>query len=466
MSCWRCALLVLLLAGPPLVAQVPDNVTKLLLAPAGESSPALKYQLLPDVPEQIPGNAVVHYYRAFSPEWYYRQNQVKTAQKLYAALQAAPSSLTGNELDWVRTTGQARELDLGAQSAYCDWQLNERVRSEGVEMLLPDMQSFRQLSVFLAVRTRLEIADRNFDKSVASLQTGLKLARDISQAPMLICALVGAGGAEIQLNQIETLMQTPGAPNLYWALTGLPRPFIDLRNALGGEKQLLYADMPLLKEIESAPFGPEQVKALTAQFEKMLSRRDQPERRLPPGKAGVLASALLAYPRAKHSLTEQGWTPATIETYPALQIVCIYYLHEFVQARDDMFKWAALPYWKAAPQMQSLEQALMVRTNDRANGPLLDLVSPGRHTVTSANRVERRIAALRTIEAIRLYAAAHKGNLPATLADVRAIPVPEDPMTGKAFSYSVRDNHFTLTGAAPRDDDPSLTIIYEVTISR
>ena len=33
---------------------------------------------------------------------------------------------------------------------------------------------------------------------------------------------------------LEDLIQAPGAPNLYWALANLPRPFLDLSDAPGG----------------------------------------------------------------------------------------------------------------------------------------------------------------------------------------------------------------------------------------
>ena len=47
--------------------------------------------------------------------------------------------------------------------------------------------------------------------------------------------------------------------------------------------------------------------------------------------------------------------------------------------------------------------------------------------VIVANRVERRMAALRVIEALRLHAAAHEGRLPDRLAEVREVPVPNGP---------------------------------------
>ena len=50
-------------------------------------------------------------------------------------------------------------------------------------------------------------------------------------------------------------------------------------------------------------------------------------------------------------------------------------------------------------------------------------------------QVRQTIAALRVVEAIRLYGAAHDGSLPAKLADVTDVPIPIDPTTGQPFVY-------------------------------
>ena len=88
------------------------------------------------------------------------------------------------------------------------------------------------------------------------------------------------------------------------------------------------------------------------------------------------------------------------------------------------------------------------------------------HTTTT--RLDRRIAALRCIEAIRLYAAAHNGKLPSSLEDVTEVPIPTDPMTGKAFQYKVSGETATLTGGAPGGDkaDGYNTLIYELILRK
>ena len=39
------------------------------------------------------------------------------------------------------------------------------------------------------------------------------------------------------------------------------------------------------------------------------------------------------------------------------------------------------------------------------------------------------------MEAVHLYAAGHDGKLPASLGDVKDVPIPDDPVTGQPFGY-------------------------------
>jgi hypothetical protein len=64
--------------------------------------------------------------------------------------------------------------------------------------------------------------------------------------------------------------------------------------------------------------------------------------------------------------------------------------------------------------------------------------------------LERDIAALRVIEALRMYAAAHDGQLPKALDEITAVPVPPNPATGKPFVY--RLNGTTAVVELPQSD--------------
>ena len=108
----------------------------------------------------------------------------------------------------------------------------------------------------------------------------------------------------------------------------------------------------------------------------------------------------------------------------------------------------------------------------RIGGPGLSLpglLLPAVHKVTEASaKLDRRICALRCVEAIRLYAAVHDGQLPARLAAITEVPMPDDPMTGRAFQYELAGGTATLTASPPGRDQPYAfnSFKYEITIVR
>jgi hypothetical protein len=71
------------------------------------------------------------------------------------------------------------------------------------------------------------------------------------------------------------------------------------------------------------------------------------------------------------------------------------------------------------------------------------------------------------VEAIRLYAADHKGELPAKLCDI-SVPLPVDPITGKPFRYAVESGTAHLRGTPPKgqEDNPPFNIHYEITVRK
>ena len=79
-------------------------------------------------------------------------------------------------------------------------------------------------------------------------------------------------------------------------------------------------------------------------------------------------------------------------------------------------------------------------------------------------RADRQVAALRVIEAIRLYAAAHDGRLPESLDQITEVPVPDDPATGEPFIYRAADSAAILHG--PRADLRYPWPTYRITIRR
>jgi hypothetical protein len=464
-------LLVVAALAAPAAAQAPKpEPVKLTLPPAAEPVPALKYMLLPELSEKEPGNAVLLYYRAFSPEWWSYAHQRPIKEKVDRAAETPIAELKNSDLRWLLEYRALREVDRAARREYCDWDLARRLREEGINLLIPDVQAVREFATFLVVRARLEMAEGRLDKAVYTLQTGFALGRHAGDGPTLIQALVGVAIASRMTTQVEDLMRQPGAPNLYWALTDLPRPFIDLRTAIQGEKLWLYGTWPELRgigDLHGSSLSPKQRERLQAIAEQIYTEGS--DTKGAEARLATIALVAKAYPGAKRALLEAGHKPEEVEALPAIQVVLIQSLRDYERLRDDSFKWMALPYPEALPGLERAEQSLKEARVRMAGIPIAETFLPATIKVSSAcARLDRRIAALRCVEALRLYAAAHDGKLPPALADVKEVPVPSDPMTGKPFEYKVNGDTATISAGPPHGGwaIPQDTLIYELTIRK
>jgi hypothetical protein len=188
-----------------------------------------------------------------------------------------------------------------------------------------------------------------------------------------------------------------------------------------------------------------------------------------PHRLATITQVAKAYPDAKRALIASGRNAEVVEAMPAVQVVMIESVREYERFRDDLFKWMALPYAEARPGLLRVDKQLRELRARHKGIPIAATMLPAIlkvHTVTT--RLDRRIAALRCIEAIRLYAAAHDGKLPATLDDVKEVPIPTDPMTGKGFQYKVSGDTATLTAGAPGGEtvNASNTLSYELTLRK
>src|SRR5260370_13247369 len=99
--------------------------------------------------------------------------------------------------------------------------------------------------------------------------------------------------------------------------------------------------------------------------------------------------------------------------------------------------------------------------------PLAGYLAPaGGRVLMARTRLERRVAALRCVEAVRLHAAAHGGRWPRWLHQVTEAPVPFDPAPGKPFDYRVDDGRAYLTrpDVFPRRPNRYTSVRYALTL--
>jgi hypothetical protein len=451
----------------PASAQEPEiPLKKLNVRPAPEPVPAFRYRLLPEARELQPGNALICYLRANTPEFRPGNLNSEQQQQFDALMEMSFDEFkAAKKPDFQLRQIGFHELDSAARREFCDWEMLARIRKDGLQAHVGDVQRLREAAYMLAYRARLDLANSDIDKTVYTLQTMLGMSRHIADAPTLIHELVAMAVAAMALGQVEDLIQQPDAPNLYWALTALPKPFVDLRKALEGEQVMLEAEFPELKKIDKEALSPEELKSLTEKccfiFYSRQNFRAKPGSRL--SKLELVGQLVQYYPAARKALIEQGRAAEKVDALSMLQVVVWHNYQQYLRLQDDQRKWALVPIWQGLNGFNEVENEV----GKHPFFPFHYFVSGVRRVREASDRIDRRIAVLRCIEALRLHVA-QSGKLPASLDEVTLVPVPPDPYTGRPFQYTAADGVIKLYAPPPpgRIANEATVVNYQITINR
>jgi hypothetical protein len=491
-------LLALAAASAPATAPAqppPESPpTTITLRPAAEPVPALKYRLVPERRQTVPGNAALFYHRAIQ---FVIEGRMRLAIQEKEGPGARPLSIDETIARWAsgpigeipreearqqiaRFENALREVELGAGRRECDWGFERR--TEGINLLLPEIQETRELARLVALRARLAILDGKTDEAMHWIQVGLTLGRHAADGPTVIQALVGVAIDSMMARCLEDAIGAPGTPSLYWALADRPRPFIDMRYPLEGERYLLEKELPELEDLDSGVWSVDRarrfVDGLQGKLFALASGEAIPgtDGALPPDmpgmvrRLGIAAMAAKIYPEARKGLIALGKPADVVDAMPVVQVATLHTILEYNRLRDATYKWMSLPYWQSARSLQRAESSGGSVQEKLAN-PLLTLFGLLTPTLNAARlaavRLDRQLDALQAIESIRMYAAAHGGQLPPDLAALDP-PAPLDPATGKPFVYELGGGSATLSAPVPPGgpDHPSYAIRYELKPAR
>lgn len=445
----------------PDVKPDPNNpVFKLKVKPKAEPSPALRYTLYPEVRLQVHGNAAQGYYRAFSPDWMTYRNDKEYSKKHEKWLSVPLKELDEKEVTIPQP--MLTQLHESSLKTYCDWDMLAKLRKDGIGMLLPDLQGMRELGRALAIDCRVQLKKGEIDKALADIQTGLTLSHHIGEGPTLIQGLVAVAAGSMMFQRIDELITHEKCPNLYWALTSLPQPLVDFRTSLGGEVIMIDNLFPEMRDMIYS----RKIKAIaTEDMMKVLPMLEM----VVPGadvknslkQTLVQAALVMNIDAAKKALLEQGITDAMLTNIPPLQIIFMAEVLYYDKNYQELIKWNGVPYPIARKRIKEIEESLKKPTPTVLSpfplGTLSALILPAVSRVMEASpRMERRIAALRIIEAIRMQAARDK-SWPDSIEKVTIVPVPSDPFIGGAFAFKKEGKKITITAKVPEGEKPSPT---------
>ncbi len=439
------------------------EVRTLSLVPAAEPVPAMSYRLLPRYLDQKTGNAALLYYSAAAlcPDG----DSEDIQEKISDWRDLPVDQLDRKEVDEALSSFSNcfHQIKLAAQRSYCQW---EMPLEEGFALQMPHLSTFRRMIFALQLQIRLKIADGQTDQALEMLQHGLYMGRGIAEGPTVIQDLVGIAITALLFKEVEGLMQMPDSPNLYWALTALPDPVIDMHTSLEYEREMLFVEFPQLRNLESQVLSPAQASAIISDFMKKIQTLgggmgDVPFKRLLP-----VGWVMMHYSDAKEFLARKGYSQERIEALPAAQAVLIYQKQEYLEMADSLFKWFELPYSQAQPHLKKGEQRFNEHLSTKGiKANLFCTLLPALSRIAFLQaRLDRNIALLRTVEAIRMFAADHSGQLPGSLAEINAVPIPADPVTGKDFIYRRIDARNARLEAPVAPAESKRRPVYELTI--
>jgi len=435
------ALLLISLTVPAADARPAAPATRLTVAPAAAPTPALKYQLLPEVRELKPGNPVQWYLRCFMEQRTFFFDKTSAARR--AEYQTMP--LKDLPADELRNYGGSAltQADWGARLGTPDWQALERVQTEGADLRTPELGPLKLLAAGLQVRFRGEVARGDFDDAIRTAKTLFAFARHLSEYPTLAANRLGLAVANMALDTLTEMVQQPGSPNLYWALTDLPVPLVELRKGVQGDRTLADTELRALRTdaaLSDADLD-ELVGRLSGRIGFAREQAGQPPRNL-RGVVTARAKDAGAVAAARTRLIDAGTSKNVVDGFPPLQVILLDDKRAFETRRDDEIKLLGLKLWEInAPVGRNKDESII--------GLFEDLLPPVADSRRTQGRLEQRVALLRHVEALRLHAAAHGGTLPGKLTDV-GVPLPADPFTGKPIEYALIDGAAVLSAQGAR----------------
>jgi hypothetical protein len=424
-----------------------EMLVRLCVQPAPAPTPALRYVLLPELKEMSPGNPIQNYMKCFMDQqkFFFDKEAFDRRQQLLAMpLKELPANelqeyggLALNQADW------AARLDSP------DWQILAKMKTEGYRVLLPDVQQLRTLGRALKVRLRAEVALGRFDHAIRTAQTMFAMARHLGNHPTFIANVVGISTASSAIEPLQEMLGQPGCPNLYWALTSLPTPFISLDTARQGERLMVLAEFHDLDD--GTPMTADQIQRFITHVEQVR-----------PGVRSWLDGRIKddgIVTAARHRLAESGLPRERLLRFPAEQVLLLDEKRELETRLDDVLKLINLPAWQ-------VEELSAKATPSKSRTLFADTFVPPPTNMTRAQgRLDQQFALLRHVEALRVYAAAHPGELPAQLSEI-GLPLPPDPFTGKPFRYELDGNTAHLRGSPPPgfEQIPAYNLHFEVSI--
>ena len=432
---------------------------KLVLTPAAEPSPPLKYRCWIPMDQRQPGDVESSVSRAVIM---YLQNPLRgKLDSQYAEIaKALPGTYSGDAIPNEELRNQVRDYldsqaDVLKQLYYAlrlhtiesNYVVRHRVGLDLTNANAANAQNLRALARLLQLECGLAIAEGRFEDAVYALQSGYRLA-ELSlrcDTETVLTQLVSLSISGIMNYEVQSLLQLPDAPNMYWALASVPQQELySPRAAVEGELFSITGTlMPWTVEdidVASEAQSESRLLELISNVQRVMH---SPSREFVPTPTqdrliAALVVALLAdQARIEIGGAESGSCQALVEWTTT----------GFQAAMEKVLKWSYLPLDLRLARADLIDASLAGYRGipESPAGILVGLVLPAVQALDSAvARNLRQHSLLITLEALRAYAAENSGALPETLDNLTPLTAWPDTSTGKPFEYQRTDLHHAV----------------------
>jgi hypothetical protein len=456
----RVTVTVAMLIGTSLPAEEPAPV-ELTLHPRAIETPVLKYRLFPAEAERQRGNAAPILLRL---PW----DQVPWMTNVYPNLEQW-GDLPLDAPEWQSWHGDFgavfpdrfySEMKRAAFREDASWEYPIHETPSPYMVLLPDVQGMRGfLGRGLSARIRYHLSRGELDAAREGILVGFANSRHLAQTPFLITQLVALALHRIMLDRTMELISQPDSPNLYWALSTLPDSLIELERAASLEGSLFAMTFPAVNELDR-PRDPEVWSRMARQLVDVLQQLGEIPRQEPPREDAPVVQQFLerlqpperdhlagVVRQARADLPELLGIPADkVAAMSDDEAAVRWYVHLRLDRDQRTAAVLVLAPREAWPRLKELQDDIR-EMQDKTGTKSYDFLNPVSIYV-SAWSLERRIDALRIVEAVRHHLARHEGRFPETLEQVEGVSIPVDPLTNQPFEWSVDDNTATLKAPA------------------
>ena len=360
-----------------------------------------------------------------------------------------------------------RYLEEGSRCDFCDFGIPFRETNDPFGILIPEIQNMRDLARALSVKIMLEIHEKRYDDALQSIRVGMAMARHTGKQPCLVCGLVGIAIQSMMLEHVQEMINAPDCPNIYWEVSSLPYPFLQMIDSAEIEKQALPQSFPLLRKAMTDPDAvlDDEWRLMLRQMKEMVDQMNEDAHNNSPlSKLPIKSHVIASYPAARQWLLGQGKSVPEVEAMIPEKVVGLHTAYEIRLFYGENFRVAYLPLWEQYDEDEIWNRRDWTNNLHTMNVFSLRLTNFFLPAMQSARRAYQRIQLsndiMRIAGALRDYAARHDGQLPESLDDITQVPVPMiNPATGKAYHYQLIDGKGQIEALQL---SPAFIVIFEI----